>query len=472
MDSNLLKEAIADAKAVRATALANAKVALEEAFAPRFEAMFSEKLKEEAGVNTPSSIPPAMEEEQEVSESEVDELIKELEAEVGGEEDELGVGTPDTGEETPTDVPPESDLDPTDDLPPVGGDVSPTGMGAEGGAPLTAGTLVRLVPVNQGEAGLMGGPSGAPVPPTPPVPSAGGVPGAEGEELPPSEGAPEDEEEVDLNELLESLKEEAENEEAVNESVPVGTSAIGGSKAGGTDNKKPSSDASQSSHVENAGKDRVAGGEGYKGGPADPTQASRPNQGKNVTKTNLSTPGGALKEDIENGVPDGTVTSKEPTDADRPNQAPHATKTDLSTPALKCENVALKRQLAEAYETVKYIKGQLNEINLLNAKLLYTNKLLKEFSMTNEQKMRIVEMFDLSKSVREVKLTYATMAESLNFSGDMRKKPVVSSSVQSITEGIASKPVASTKPSKVIITEGNKFAARMKQLAGIRSEKK
>jgi hypothetical protein len=143
----------------------------------------------------------------------------------------------------------------------------------------------------------------------------------------------------------------------------------------------------------------------------------------------------------------------------------------MSTPSLKKENIQLRKQLAEAYDTVKYIKGQLNEINLLNAKLLYTNKLLKEFSMSNEQKMRIVEMFDLSKSVREVKLTYATIAESLNFSGDMKKKAPANASVQSITEGIASRAVGSTKPSKDIIVEG-KFATRMKQLAGIRSEKK
>ena len=45
--SNLLKEAIADAKAVRATALANAKAALEEAFQPKLEAMLAEKLKNE-----------------------------------------------------------------------------------------------------------------------------------------------------------------------------------------------------------------------------------------------------------------------------------------------------------------------------------------------------------------------------------------------------------------------------------------
>ncbi len=47
MNSKLLKEAIADAKAVRETALANAKIALEEAFAPKLQSMLSKKLQEE-----------------------------------------------------------------------------------------------------------------------------------------------------------------------------------------------------------------------------------------------------------------------------------------------------------------------------------------------------------------------------------------------------------------------------------------
>jgi len=45
--SDLLKEAIADAKAVKETALANAKIALEEAFAPRIQSMLSTKISEE-----------------------------------------------------------------------------------------------------------------------------------------------------------------------------------------------------------------------------------------------------------------------------------------------------------------------------------------------------------------------------------------------------------------------------------------
>ena len=45
--NKLLKDAIADAKAVRETAMANAKIALEEAFAPKIQSMLSHKIKEE-----------------------------------------------------------------------------------------------------------------------------------------------------------------------------------------------------------------------------------------------------------------------------------------------------------------------------------------------------------------------------------------------------------------------------------------
>lgn len=120
------------------------------------------------------------------------------------------------------------------------------------------------------------------------------------------------------------------------------------------------------------------------------------------------------------------------------------------------------------------MKGQLNEINLLNAKLLYTNKLFKEYSLNNEHKMRIVEMFDLAKSVREVKLTYANLAESMNFGGVDQKRKIAASntSVQSITEGLASKSVGSTKPNKDIITESKSaMVTKFQKLAGISAKK-
>ena len=520
MDSNLFKEAIADAKAVRQTALANAKVALEEAFTERYKAMFAEKLKEEAEQETAMPEEGGMQQQSAaaVSEQEIDELIKELEAEVGEEP----AADPTAGDEAGA-VPP-----PPAGAPPMGG--APEGMPPVGGAPMGGAPTVCPPgtipcpgapggqPIPQAGAAPMGAPPvGAPPiggePPmgagAPPVggapemgaPEMGGAPegGApEGAEPPPSDvpppqGGEEEDEEFDLNELLESLKaeigenteeeeEEEEEEEGkkLDEQTKLTSSGIGSGKAGGSPNKKPSSAASSSSKIETAANDD----EGYpqtdqaKVVAKEATTASRPNKATNATKDNLSTPsfGGGSKGSggqSEIGFPktdQAKVTAKEASGASRPNQAKNATKTNLSTPGgMLEENAFLKKQINEAEDVIRYVKGQLNEVNLLNAKLLYTNKLFKQYNMNNEHKMRIVEMFDLAKTVREVKLTYANITESLNFGGtEVKRKSQTSSTVQSITEGLASGAVASTKP-KAIITEG-KFASRMKQLAGIRSE--
>jgi hypothetical protein len=122
----------------------------------------------------------------------------------------------------------------------------------------------------------------------------------------------------------------------------------------------------------------------------------------------------------------------------------------------------LEAELEEAYSTVKSLQSTINEVNLLNAKLLYANRLFRGYNLTNEQKSKVVENLDRTTSVREVKLVYATLAESMNFTGtEKRTKKVVS-------EG-ASKPVASTAPVKNIISENtNTLAERFKQLANIK----
>jgi len=117
-------------------------------------------------------------------------------------------------------------------------------------------------------------------------------------------------------------------------------------------------------------------------------------------------------------------------------------------------------------KTVEILRSQINEVNLLNAKLLYTNKLFKQFSMNNNQKMKVVENFDLTTNVREVKLTYAIMAESFNLGGSVVKRK--NTTATTITEGLASKAVASTKPSQPIVAGGNQMAERFKTLAGIK----
>jgi len=119
------------------------------------------------------------------------------------------------------------------------------------------------------------------------------------------------------------------------------------------------------------------------------------------------------------------------------------------------ENDALKAELEEAYNAIRTMKESLNEVNMLNAKLLFTNKLFKAHSLNESQKVKVIDTFDRARTIREVKLVYATLAESLS-----NKKSLVK-------ESIASKPVASTKPKQIILTESEQIANRFKKLAGL-----
>jgi hypothetical protein len=99
-------------------------------------------------------------------------------------------------------------------------------------------------------------------------------------------------------------------------------------------------------------------------------------------------------------------------------------------------------------------------MNILNAKLLYTNRIFKEYALTNDQKMKVVETFDRAQTTREIKLVYSTLAESMK----RDKSEVKTHNVQEA----ASRKAGSTKPnSRKIITEESEVAARFKKLAGI-----
>jgi dGTP triphosphohydrolase len=85
--------------------------------------------------------------------------------------------------------------------------------------------------------------------------------------------------------------------------------------------------------------------------------------------------------------------------------------------------------------------------------------------MTNEQKVKVIETLDRTKSVREVKLVFSTLAENFKYTSSTSK-----ANKKSITEGIASKAVKSTAPkvaAKQVIAESADFANRFKKLAGI-----
>ena len=136
--------------------------------------------------------------------------------------------------------------------------------------------------------------------------------------------------------------------------------------------------------------------------------------------------------------------------------------------AINEENESLKKHLSEALSTVKFMKGVLSETNLLNAKLLYTNKLFKGKSLTEDQKLRIINTFDLTKNIREVKLAYTVLAESNNSGASVVKKKT-NTTAHTITEGLASKQVSSTRPvSTIVEPQADEMTSRFQKLAGIK----
>ena len=116
------------------------------------------------------------------------------------------------------------------------------------------------------------------------------------------------------------------------------------------------------------------------------------------------------------------------------------------------------KDLEEAYRVIKFMQSKLNEVNLLNAKLLFSNKLFRNYELNESQKMKVIENFDRANSLREVKLVYSTICESLT----TRKAK------KQIKESYASKPTRSTAPKKEILSEGNALAARWKKLANLK----
>ena len=119
----------------------------------------------------------------------------------------------------------------------------------------------------------------------------------------------------------------------------------------------------------------------------------------------------------------------------------------------------LQKELNEYKEAVTFLRDKLHEVNILNAKLLYTNRLFKEFALSNDQKLKIVETFDRAQTTREIKLVYSTLAESYKDGGSVKRNEVV--------KEFASKKSGGTAPKTKIISEENQVANRFKKLAGI-----
>ena len=122
------------------------------------------------------------------------------------------------------------------------------------------------------------------------------------------------------------------------------------------------------------------------------------------------------------------------------------------------KNRVLQGQLVEYKKAVGALKGQLTEMNLFNAKLLYANKLMQNRNLTPKQQRAIVEALDNAKTLREAKLLYKSLTNSLRKRGSSLNE---NRSLRSL--GSASKSARSAKP----LTEGAGSVDRWAVLAGL-----
>ena len=321
--NKLLKDAIADAKAVRETALANAKLALEEAFAPKLQSMLSSKIREEMEEEEPTEEEPEMEgmyadnNEEEVN---MESRFKSL----------AGISEEEGEEESEEDFSDESEEDYSDE----GGeeDFSDDSEGEEEMSDESDEDLEEILRELDAEDGE--------------------------EEM----EAPAEEEEMDLEEIINALREEEEmdSEEEMESEEEVDLQELLNSL-----NEEEGDEEEEKEEVE---------------------------EGKMKMKKKMN---------------------------------------------------KMEEELNEAYSAVKFLRTKLSEVNLLNAKLLYVNKLFRN-NLTETQKVKIIETFDRAKTVREAKLVYATLSESFAAAKASTNNKATATK-KSVMEGFASKATAKTK---------------------------
>ena len=116
--------------------------------------------------------------------------------------------------------------------------------------------------------------------------------------------------------------------------------------------------------------------------------------------------------------------------------------------------------LNEALNTIETLQNQLQEVNLLNAKLMYVNKVFKANNLSESQKVNIIAAFDKAETVKEVKLVFETVSESV-----VTKK--ATKKVNESKLGMASKATGTTATKPEVISEVSDAVKRMQKLAGI-----
>ena len=388
---DLLKDAIADAKAVRETALANAKIALEEAFTPRLKSMLSRKIESEMDAEE-------MEDKEEMEDEE--EMREEEDAEERMDADEM---EQDADEMRMDADEMEMDAEEMEDKEESEMDAEEMAMDKE-----------ESEDAEESEDEM-----------------SEQEDAEEEEEMDEAEDA-EEEDELDLESVLAELEadlnkdeeDELDESEDKEEEEKVDENDVS-SEIGKADNK-----------VADAANDSSKVGQGPESEGSDKAAGAELGDHKVVKEVEDKD-----EEDLDLDEVLKALTEEE----------------DAEEEADKVDE--LKKEIKETRSVVKFMRAKLNEVNLLNAKLLFSNKLFRAFGLNNNQKLKVVETFDRTKNLREVKLVYATLAESF-------KRP--SKLSESVVKGSSSKPVASTKTANAeVLSEGQELKARFKKLANI-----
>jgi hypothetical protein len=416
-NSKLLKEAIADAKAVKETALANAKIALEEAFTPRLQSILSQKMRAEA-------------EAEDMDAEKVDEELT-----------STGIGSK-SGNNTTVTPGANPKYDAMTDL--------SVGVKKDSGKPEQAGTDYKKVADISEEENPYGDDQ-----------MAGDDKDAEIAEL-----------KARLAELEGEDSEKEENPFAKAEGEDeMGMDDMGMDSEMGDDSMDMGSDDEESEDdmdleaiirelEAQLGDDDSEKEEGmYEAEEEEEEEAKNENlaDGSEAGTDKGETPKVVVTNEAEED-------DKDVVDLEEILREMEADMKDDKEKVDEAEEAEEKeKELNEAYKVIKSLQKTINEVNLLNAKLLFANKLFRAHNMTNEQKVKVIETLDRTNSVREVKLVYSTLAENFKYSSSNK------STKKSISEGIASKVTKSTKPavSKQVIAENTQISDRFQKLAGI-----
>jgi hypothetical protein len=134
--------------------------------------------------------------------------------------------------------------------------------------------------------------------------------------------------------------------------------------------------------------------------------------------------------------------------------------TDVGNAAAGARNVSEEsEELNEALKTVEVLRNQLQEVNLLNAKLLYVNKVFKSTNLSEGQKVNVIAAFDKAETVKEVKLVFETVSK------NVVAKPAALKEHRSFASKATGN--ANTTAPKEILSEVSEQVSRWQKLAGI-----